>query len=820
MSSARLFQPLQETKEPLINLNPTKIMENRATLVNSGKLIDLDFEAKDFVQSIYTAYEQKLINENQWATTIALFSFVKINKDKTRKPFHQFTFGEGPYNPATLTYATKENLEVLTTKAAQLQKSSPSENVYFCINLSRKREITFLYDMLEDRNYLNNPSYLIFLEKYVRSSSYSYQKVIFREIDRLRLQDPRHEEYAKSLQKFILSQEPTLIDWLEKKGKKIKNYAENFKITDMILTEEERERSDALFFSALVERNQHIPHLILSPDFEEKQKGKPIISLVLPSMALFKEFLVAMHGEKHATFPYFVSRPFTTREIREVDENPSKHGLPIQSRPVQLLAANEELGYVEAHGFLTHHSTLFIHDLFHCLQNSQNIYKPFARYIRTVLEKAQGFDMTLGIWEASDMDYTGYEPGSPTLIREIQAKKQCSINVEISFLIVILFRSIDFSPDAMSHGEASILMADSIINRDKWQEFLDPLNITPEKLWAPSLDLLPSMFENVTGQTFEANSRHFKIMSDLIKEFPGKSHSSYLLGFWFIKIGRHNLVSSLMKCDLDSILVFIKNKGLHLKSSVCFAHFIKGPLLISELFTIKPSSRFCGMDMDKERAISLICDYFNIPTQRLFISDWKRGEEGETTEKVKALRRLILSAPSQDDPLELRQAYQQLLLELKPLGIDDNYLQRYLQNSQSNDQQVKEMFHFVPPLTHPTFWQPNKKNDIFTFKKALFWIQNNYYLEALFELSMLIALDKSAADAHYIRCAIRLDLLDIQGAELDFKKSLDTKSESFKLRLPWLEKRLKKEKLNVKPCDITKIDQPQCGERKEIKMKS
>lgn len=773
-------------------------------LISDSKWTELDYESKEFLNGIFAAHEQKLINEDQWATALALYTFANSGKDPKRKLFHQFQLGEGPYDPASLSYSTEENLHKLKSRAEELKKTSPGDNTYFCINLSRKKEIAFIYDILNDRLYNDNKDFFIFLEKYIELASSSASEKQFYLTHLSDLKNSKNKEVRSTarayLMDYILSKEPDLKSWLVDTGNKIFDLvAEGKDLKECKLTDLEKERSDTLFFAAMVARNQHIPHMVISPDYNPKgdKQSTPTISLILPSMAFFKNFLLDMHGEKEATFPYYMTRAFTPADIRELDENPSKFGVSRQSRPIQLISKDYTTRFVEAHGYFMDFSTLLIHDLYHCLQNSQNIYKSFARYVRSVFENTEGFAMTKGIWEATDMDYTGFYPGSPTLIREAQANKENSIHLETQLIVAILMGCTDgcFFIDSR-HDEGLILIIDSIINREKWQAFLDPLDTTPEHLCQHYAKYHFQKTQPVeTDLTAEDILLSHKItyekMQKIIKNFPNQSYSTYILLFRLLELHKIDKGEELLKLNLDELLIWEKNKGLKFKPAItALATELNKPL---HEYTRESLTQLLNNFLQLNNSSSFSPLFFNS----------KKGADSHVENDAKLANQLPFSKLS-DDSSPVKIAREKLLMELKEVGMTPEHIQAYLKKRHAD----VEYSNFLKDFSVCSL-DPNKLTSQEYTERSEIWLSVNCWIEALFDSTSAIALDEKNIKARLIRADLRIHFHDFDRAEKELdqcKNLVANNNQADQDKISKLKKKLHREKNNTKACSSIKMN--------------
>lgn len=749
-------------------------MQQRANLIKAGKWTELDYEAKEFVSEVYSAFEQKLITEDQWSTTLSLYTFVKCYKDPTRKSFHYFEFDKGPYDPHTLTYVTDEKFAEFVKQADELKKTSPGESGYFCINFSKKREVAFLFDMLRDQLYFENPDLLIFLTNYIKQldiDSLIKNSLLIGVQYLLRGDEDLRAEEEERFVQLILSREPELATWLEVTSANMsadldrpKELRAIFKSIKSCLPEE-LERSDSLFFSAMASRGLHIPILVMSPDFNEKDKSTPIISLVLPTTALFKTFLLTMHGEEHVTYPHFMNRSITTREIRQLDENPAKFGLKTQARPVQIIGRETQDWYVEAHNFFMDLSTLLLHDFYHCLQNSQNIYKPFARYIRQVLEKTQGFDMTLGIWNSSDMDYTKYFPGSPMLVREEENLKnrlrfpnQQKTHLLIAILNEATMRSFFVSQRQRIRTEGLILLIDSIVNEKKWNEFFGPLEVKIEELGElfiryqmddPVTDLYSLKYTK--AELVLLYKKNYQKLKELIKQYPGKSYASYILLFSLPDLFLKANIQILASLDLDAFLYWEKNHGLNLVPSVL-------------LLTQNANNSVDRNDhSDLHNFCNMVSSYFNLrnpypgKTPFSLFKIFKEMSNDELSNEYKTIfmeiRKSTLAPPLETASEIVKTAYKNALDELKEIGISDKDFEKY----RASDGKL-------PEYQQQAFIKMKKED---YSGRSEIWRKNQCYIEAYIDSSIAIALNPNDIQARLVRAEMRFRCLDFDRAESD-----------------------------------------------------
>lgn len=439
---------LEYIQEPI---SDEKAIEH-AEHINAGNWTQLNLDDPEFTRNIYKSLRLKKINTNQAATAILLKDARNELCDlKEAKSIRQFKWGDGPYNPQTISYASSEHIQEFH---ARLKQINPSEQCYFTLDLSKKLEAAFFFLMLtphwDIKKHIEDSRFIPLLKKYI-NRNFKKDEPQYKEIMKLVDQDIS----GRSLALTIFEHGP-FGNWLCGRRKK-------FDIS----------RQSIELISEVIRMNMEHPNWVLSPNFDENNPDSPMISIVLPTMAALNELQAALHGED-VTEPHFVFGEVSTRLIRALDEFPEKFGKKHQARPVQLIHPDVKKNGRPPHGLEAHPFSLAFHDLFHCWQNSINQIKPFCRYLRKLFQTETSFDMSKPLWFLTDMDFSTIGLKKLRINSELKKvwHKKLAINVVNGIIKDTESQYPEFFLDTDRFDDHLLLVIDMIQNKEKWKHFL------------------------------------------------------------------------------------------------------------------------------------------------------------------------------------------------------------------------------------------------------------------------------------------------------------------------------------------------------------
>ena len=528
---------LRFIKEP----NGEKASEH-AEHIKSAQWTNLDFNDPEFKRNLFKALRLGKINTNQMATAILLYDarilFGAVKSDAMKQ--HKFN-ESGPYKASSISYWSSESKYDFEE---ELQNVPPSERYYFSINISRQFEVAFLFDGLyksEPEFFNRYPPFINFLYTYVQKLPVDQEKKedLNRYIKALK-SDKLHHLAQRALMTEIAAHEVALADYLLQRFKG---------------GTPPSERNTSIFLIDLMITNEQIPFLVLSPDFNPSIDDSPLLSLILPSMSALSSLMKTVHGE-HAVFPYFTTGRISPQFVRYADEEPEQFDAKDPLRPVEIdhpdLIPNNE-----PHGVISLSFPKEWHDLFHTWRSGANPLKEFLRYIRQVLTKEKGYDMSQSIWPLSDMDFS-----VGRLMREKRLHDSNAPVEPIHFFNFFLHLSSEFWNNLEGHDDNLILVIDMIIHGNKWEELTG---------YAP-YELFSSMIyeENEYNKKFHHVYSRMKQLLDGDSEKGLRSSMYYILAYRLSSFREGLNLCRLLDMDvgLHNILYWNRNSGLYLKRSL------------------------------------------------------------------------------------------------------------------------------------------------------------------------------------------------------------------------------------------------------------
>jgi hypothetical protein len=527
-------------REPACALTAIKYAE----LIKGGRWCELDLDSDpDFIRNIYKACRLGFISENDLVTAYLLFRAKEQFFDKKSKEkiwIKQYSFGEGPYDPRKIWYATDEKIARFYT---ELKKLSPHEQCYFSVNFSKKYEIYFLAEVLRHSVELfESQKFKDLLMKC--STHFPQTEKKFLELVEIFCEDDQHNY---ELYLFILS------EWgrvkLEKKSE-VGETKDNKRLSNL---NDSKTEGSFNFLSYLWDSGEKLPSIIPSPDYDPADPHSPVISFVVLNMSAFSALEHALHGE-NSCHPCFTLGEIPVRFIRDLDESTG-------GRPVEISHPDVPYGPFKPHGYLCHRFMHTWHDFFHVWRNGANPHKPMIRYMRKILASGTGFDMSAALWSLSDMGFALGQEKTPDITAVAYNKEVLKSSIIILTEAVPLFW---FFPQ---QHQALLLIIDMIKHRDKWRDFFgkdigeffseDPLS---EGFLA---DHCSARLRDKPRDFFALFHQVMRELEPIVRQWPNMPASYYILAFQFKD---DKVVSELLSrvdgVALSKFIQWERNKGL------------------------------------------------------------------------------------------------------------------------------------------------------------------------------------------------------------------------------------------------------------------
>lgn len=454
-----------------------------ATLINKGLWSELDFLDEDFVRDIYKAFRKEKINESELGTALDMFMACELfKKEGSSIRQHQFFDGKGPYHPESIPYANKE--KILDFKN-RLQKVSENQRCYFSIDVPLAFEFNFFETLLNPYQLVDirsksyfGPVIKQFIKKFQANETNVFLSILLYLVINVQI---NNQSVLLPIILFILN----VI-----KENELKQKAELYYAVDMLIKTNDAdakkriysficdnkhlfpkfsnlttiESNSVMAFIVAIRTKESFPFIEMNPDYDENDPHSPLLCMIITPSCVLNKLQIAMHGIEHATKVVNNAGQIPIRRIRQMDENPKFYNLRRQSRPIE--APHPDLNPTpKVHDL---HMSLFAartHDYYHCWRNGSNQYKVMFRHLRQLFESEKEHDMSKAIWTLIDMDIS-------LTRRRLVANKEC-----IDELFCIFFKSLinrisksSFWSKTDRYDDNLLIIADMIMNRDKWKE--------------------------------------------------------------------------------------------------------------------------------------------------------------------------------------------------------------------------------------------------------------------------------------------------------------------------------------------------------------
>ncbi|NDH09303.1 MAG: hypothetical protein EBY16_06770 [Gammaproteobacteria bacterium] len=417
------IKAMSRLEEPAFVVEEDKFILKLTEAIGNNDYREIDYADKHFTQRLFAALRLGIITTNQMMTAKLMYeSLICFNKGKLPENlgqfFQRFEFNSfGPYEPFYISHWN--DAESMQFELELARRKSVEAYHYYTIDLARHQAIGFLYYGI-DRG-IKKDHFTRLLDEYIyklelrRDEKKSIRALITAYKDS---PNDSQDEYKQRLKDFILKQEPTLENFLQRRYDSL-NEEQTLGLT---YEEFKVEINSVLFLVSLYAVDCQIPCLCISPSGEES-----LLSFVLPTIDSLNMLQKIAHGEE-ATFPQPVIGQLTPRMIRAFDEVPACKGkelsrsqellkalhpnavkLKAPSRPIELTYPGVEKT-ANPHGADCHDFLLSWHDLFHAWRNGSN-YKEFIRQLRQLHDEKLGFAvrvdaMSKVLWELTDVDFS------------------------------------------------------------------------------------------------------------------------------------------------------------------------------------------------------------------------------------------------------------------------------------------------------------------------------------------------------------------------------------------------------------------------------
>jgi len=424
-----------------------------AEKIKKGQYIDLDFNEPQFVRNIYKALRLKEINVEQLALAMMLYDAQEQFEDKityTCPMMKKYSYDEkGPYKYKSLDFVTAKQYKSFEEKLRQLPEE---ERCYYSIHFTKSSLLTFLFislhfdDTRGGLKYLYINHYSDTLKKYIKqNASPDKMQELIQLTNDLFNKDKNITGQAVDKMKTFLKSE--IIRF-------------HFPVNTLL----NKKDSGLKFIVMLITSAQLDCNLYLCPQVEKNDNDPEnnFLCLNLPTISSFNLFQECIYGKEHVSVPYFTAGQIGTRFIRELDEHPEKYGIKQQARPVEMCHP-DLISNPKPHGLISSNFMITWHDFaVHSTRNSSQKAKPVVRYLRTMLEKEKGFDMSKAIWNLSDMDTNA----------GIVDRQHCHLISPFSLGDVLRKIEPDFFIGAKKSDVELLIINDFITHRKTWNVHL------------------------------------------------------------------------------------------------------------------------------------------------------------------------------------------------------------------------------------------------------------------------------------------------------------------------------------------------------------
>lgn len=553
--------------------------KEHATHIHNNQWYKLDFDDSDFIRNIAKAHRVSLVNEYRLITAALLCYSTEQFKGATLK---QIACDEDGgcgdlWSPKTISYATPAILSDFKSKISKLEATDKN---YFIINFSQKDERIFLYSWLRRKKKSACPEPLEkLMENFILYRiNWNDESQVSRIVQTIRFNGfdvGDMPETSNELKKFLVTTIKNLNVELKRMDSSIilrrtmlamgdpfiNSTVDHYKLGD---SPPDKNIESMLLFVAIRETfYEQGPSFALSPDFDGTMNS-PLICLVLPSLTLYKEFLLSFFAND-AVLPQFSMGKLSLFQIRNaLEEKNSKRSAEFIHPDV--------ISSSVVHECFTHNFVIAWHDLiFHALRSSMTRNKDFYRYIKQLFSRVKHFEMSKMIFEYTDLDMLA---GANNAILAREAHAKCNYREEQSLKMVSILRQLHIMvPDIWNNPpqhNALILIIDMNINSHEWEKYL---GCRPEKYIPQATRILKEEFsgyKHFSSQFFMDEFHHMKL---LINTYPGRSIEYYIIlrqvSYRIEDNCAIRLCNSLTENHtLNKIIQWHRNKGLYFKEHV------------------------------------------------------------------------------------------------------------------------------------------------------------------------------------------------------------------------------------------------------------
>lgn len=427
-----------------------KCREHVGHILN-GNWLKLDFGDPQFTRTIYKALRLGLINTYQLATVTLLYDAIRFFQDNLNfTRINQYSFEEkGPYDPATISYATPEKLAHFS---CELKLLPAADRHYLTIDFPIEHTLIFLMlgiERITFEEYDYSATFKNMLKKYFLKQviPLSEKSKLLVHLENL----PRKEDgviLISFIEKQLCALHPEKIHIVYER--KIK----------LILSDKLRNLYNNLtLLVALVRLNEQNPAIIISPKYDEQVCDSPLLAMVLPTIAAYMKLQYALHG-KDCTFPDFTIGEFSLENMLDTVK-PSDN-----LRLIELVCPGVKPAK-KTHGIVADPLLLTWHDLFfHLWSNGTNKYKNLYHHLIHSLQTYKKINMSNAIFNLLDKDLRW---GKTTLEAAVKGGDTTIIDIQHIAELLDKHVGINFWAQLASFDQNLLIIIDMIVNKEKWK---------------------------------------------------------------------------------------------------------------------------------------------------------------------------------------------------------------------------------------------------------------------------------------------------------------------------------------------------------------
>ncbi len=547
--------------------------KKQATAIRKGNWLDLDFKSPDFLITMYKCFRLELINSYQLSTTILWWAGIEQFKDafgRTKVSLHSFEDKDGPYDPASIKYATKEDIAEFKTSLKELP---PGERTYLTVDIPPQHEALLLLTLLGKRVIYTDSHFSMFYRDYLKkyftrtATSTENKDELIKQVDSL-----PSEESFKTLTKFLNAKLkndfPVVIDYsIEGSNFNFSMYPYDHNVASLV-------HLYAYMVTILNLGEQH-PGLVVSANYNEKDPTTSIASIVLPTTAALLKLQKAVHHADTA-YPEFRAGQLSTRDLLKTFLD-SKNYKRLVELPYPGLKHMDKIDGVNYTPFLQ-----LWHDLIlHVWRTGGNVYKDLIYLLVDSLLKYQKFDMSKILWLLVDMDF-----GQGLGFRLDSLKRDSSGNMYESYFKLLYFVNLleriipNFFLSSEYNDLKILFIIDMILHREEWKATLGkyPEDFFPkatfiDNFWpeTPTYRIAISdskvIFEN---KNFTQLQLDLAVLKNIIESHPFKdAHTDAMFYILAFRLKNHEagmkLLNEWADLGLDKIFTWQKNAGITTK---------------------------------------------------------------------------------------------------------------------------------------------------------------------------------------------------------------------------------------------------------------